>query len=152
MQISYQLLAQSMARTSETLQVCSFPSPPPPHLLNGEGLTGDSQWLELAGPVGAHLSQQRPLSYQVTAPFWECHSACLLEPRKIQPLLLPLRGKEHAASRPSVSDLEAKGVHGAPRELPRHPCASPKLKTNSCLHGTCLAHFQTETSLNLDKR
>lgn len=76
----------------------------------GQMEQGICSWLEVAGPVGMHLSQQRPLLPMQARPrpgkLWEYHSVYLLEPRKdTGPRLLPLSGKEHAATLPSMLDL-----------------------------------------------
>lgn len=71
---------------------------------------GFRSWLEVAGPVGMHLSQQRPLLSMQAQPhpgkLWEYHSIYLLDPRKdTGPWLLPLSGKKHTAILPAILDL-----------------------------------------------
>lgn len=76
----------------------------------GQMEQGICSWREVAGPVGMHLSQQRPRLPMQARPrpgkLWEYHSFYLLEPRKdTGPRLLPLSGKEHVATLPSILDL-----------------------------------------------
>lgn len=137
MQISYQLLAQSMAGTSETLSASVLLPLLPPQW---EGLTGDSQLLELVLLARPCLNRETSASCQIMAPSWKCHSACLLEPRKdTAPAAAPQwKGtRSQAASRL----MGAKWVHGAPRQLPRHPCASPKLKHKQLFAWRLLGSF-----------
>lgn len=138
MQISYQLLAQSMAGTSETLSLSVFLPLLPSQW---EGLTGDSQLLELVLLVRPCLNRETSASCQVMARPGSVIQPVYWNQGRIRPLLLPLSGREHAARRPPVTDLGAKWVLGAPRELPRHACASPKLKHKQLFAWRLLGSF-----------
>lgn len=76
----------------------------------GQMEQGIRSWLEVAGPVGMHLSQQRPLLPMQArlgpGKLWKYRSVYLLEPRKDRgPRLLPLSGKKHTATLHAISDL-----------------------------------------------